>query len=378
MPMTQCRSFNGYKPCGKNDVCDAKCPSFSVATTRVLLIHLEALGAVMRSTALLPAIRRKFQNAHITWVTQKPADVLLKNNSMVDRVLTTTPEDLLQLSALEFDVALVIDKGLKAAGVLKQTSADLVYGFTVDARSGAVLPATAAAEELWEIGLSDQKKFFENQKPETRLAHEALELGPWRRDEYVLQLSREEKDEAEIRRQIWSEKNQRLVVGLNTGCSNVIPYKKVSVEMHRELAGKLSQLGYAVVLLGGREDTAANQKIADGLEIIQSSTEGGMRDGMVSMQACDVIVSGDSLGMHMAIALKKWTVAWFGPTCAHEIDLYDRGVRLLTSAPCSPCWKRSCNKTPMCYDLVSTNEIIEGVRAGDTRIDRSNEQCLKP
>jgi heptosyltransferase-2 len=99
---------------------------------------------------------------------------------------------------------------------------------------------------------------------------------------------------------------------------------------------------------------------------------------MISMDACDVVVSGDSLGMHMAIALKKWTVAWFGPTCAHEIDLYDRGVHVLTAAPCSPCWKRSCNRTPMCYDRVSTTDIIQGVRAGQNAIDRLNEQCLIP
>src|SRR4051812_34465650 len=132
MPMTDCRHFNGYKPCGKSEICDALCPSLSVPTSRILLIHLEAIGAVVRSTALLPAIRRKFPGCHLTWVTQKPCDQLLKHNPYVDRVLTTTQDDLLQLSALEFDVALVIDKSLKAAGVLKQTQADMVFGFQVD------------------------------------------------------------------------------------------------------------------------------------------------------------------------------------------------------------------------------------------------------
>ena len=47
------------------------------------------------------------------------------------------------------------------------------------------------------------------------------------------------------------------------------------------------------------------------------------------MNACDIVVSGDSLGMHMAIGLKKWVVAWFGPTCHQEIDLYDRGAKFL-------------------------------------------------
>jgi hypothetical protein len=120
-PVVECRHFNGYKPCGKSEICDPLCPHMSVPSIRILVIHLEALGAVMRSTALLPAVRRKYPGAHITWITQKPAHHLLAENPLIDRVLTTDADDLLKLSVLEFDIALVIDKGQKSAGVLKLT-----------------------------------------------------------------------------------------------------------------------------------------------------------------------------------------------------------------------------------------------------------------
>jgi heptosyltransferase-2 len=386
MPITNCRFFNGYKPCGKSEICDALCPHLSIPTTRILVVHLEALGAVMRSTALLPAIRRKFPGSHLTWVTQKPADQLLQNNPFVDRVLTTTTEDLLQLSALEFDVAFVIDKSMKATGVLRHTKADLVYGFQAEPSTGAILPATAAARELWEIGLSDRKKFFENKKTETRLIHEALELGPWRRDEYVLRLSEAERRAVHDRRRAWAGadrvgRSDKIIVGLNTGCSNVIPNKKLSIEMHRELIRRLvnhDQFSFRVVLLGGKEDAIRNQRIGHELEVVHSDTQRGLRDGIVSLAACDLVVTGDSLGMHLAIALQKWTVAWFGPTCAHEIDLYDRGVHVLTQASCSPCWKRSCDRKPMCYDLVSVDELIAGVEAAVTSIQRGPEVVTVP
>jgi len=378
MPMTECRHFNGYKPCGKSEICDSLCPHLNVPTVRILLIHLEALGAVTRSTALLPAIRRKHPGAHVTWVTQKPADQILANHPMIDRVLTTTADDLLQLSALEFDIAYVIDKGLKAAGVLKMTKADLVFGFTVDSHTGAVLPATDAARELWEIGLSNKKKFFENRKPETRLAHEALELGPWLRDDYHVRLTTAERAEAERRRAEWAQ-GAPFVVGLNTGCSGVIQYKKLTIEAQREIAQRLIALGgFRVVLLGGKEDSDRNERIGQGLDVVQTPTQGGLRDGIVSVAACDIVVTGDSLGLHLAIALKKWAVAWFGPTCAHEIDLYDRGVSLVTSASCSPCWKRSCDKNPMCYDLVSIDEIVQGVQAGARLIQSEKDSCRLP
>jgi heptosyltransferase-2 len=368
MAITDCRFFSGYKPCGLSESCDAGCPSLSIPSTRILFIHLEALGAVVRSTALLPAIRRKYPNCHITWVTQKPADQLLKNHPMIDRVLTTTSDDLLALSVLEFDVAFNIDKGLKSAGILKLIKADMIFGFQVDARTGAVLPATPAAGELWEIGLSNYKKFHLNRKPETRLAHEALELGIWMRDPYSLSLGSEEKKEAAVRRAQWT-RGEQLVVGINTGCSGVIPYKKLSIEVHRELIERLQTFPQlSLVLLGGSEDTIRNQRIGHGLRVIQSPTELGLRDGLASVEACDVVVTGDSLGMHMAIALKKWTVAWFGPTCAHEIDLYERGEHVQSEASCSPCWKRSCSRSPMCYDLVSIEEIVSAIFNGEAHL----------
>ena len=378
MPMIECRHFNGYKPCGKSEICDSLCPQLSVPPVRILMIHLEALGAVTRSTALMPAIRRRHPGAHITWITQKPADQILANHPMIDRVMTTTADDMLQLSALEFDLAYVIDKGQKAAGVLKATKADMVYGFVVDARTGAVLPATDSARELWEIGLSDRKKFYENTKPETRLAHEALDLGPWLRDEYHVRLTSAERVEAGRRRIEWAG-SRPFVVGINTGCSGIIQAKKLTVEAQREIVRRLSKLGgFRVVLLGGKEDSLRNERIGAGLDVVQTPTDQGLRDGIISVAACDIVVSGDSLGMHLAIALQKWTVAWFGPTCAHEIDLYDRGVRVLTGASCSPCWKRNCDKSPMCYDLVSIDEIVTGVEAGARRILAERDSCPLP
>jgi heptosyltransferase-2 len=331
------------------------------------------MGAVVRSTALLKAIHRKFPGAQITWVTTSPLQHLLKGHELIDRVLTTSIEDLLSLSALEFDVALCIDKSLAAAGVVRSAQAKKTFGFRVESLTGAILPATEAATELWQIGLSNHKKFFENQKPETQLICEALELE-YRREDYDLSLTEAETKEAQRRRRSWL-RNHRAIVGLNTGCSPVIAYKKLTVEAHRKLIGLLEAMDVQVVLLGGPEDTERNLQIAKGLDAIATPTEKGLRDGMVSIAACDVVVTGDSLGMHLAIAMKRWVVAWFGPTCAHEIELYDRGAKVLASAPCAPCWRRSCQKETMCYDLVDLKEIAAAVSKG---IDWTTSSFTQP
>jgi heptosyltransferase-2 len=365
MALTGCRYFSGYKPCGKSANCNESCVHKDIPTTSILIVHLGAIGAVARSTSLLPAIKRKYPSSRIYWITDAPADQLLKNNNYIDRVLTSDFEGLMTLKAMEFDVGFVIDKSLKAQGLLKSTQVDIVYGFVCEGRTGAIVPATPSAKELWEIGLSNQKKFFENQKAETQLCIEALELGPYQRDEYHLPLSDGEIRESLRRANVYRREQSQPVIGFNTGCSSHIPYKKWTVEYHRKVIEDLLELGYKnIVLLGGKEDSERNRQISASLDIIESPTETGLRDGMISVEACDIVVTGDSLGMHLAIARKKYVIAWFGPTCSHEIDIYDRGTKLVTQAACSPCWKRHCNQQQMCYDQVSLVDIRHAIEAG--------------
>ena len=371
MAEIQCRHFNGYKPCGKGTDCErSACRSYESVGTRVLIIHLEALGAVLRSTALLKAVRREFSRPQITWVTKAPAADLLQNLHRVDRVLSISPEDLLKLSALEFDVALVIDKSLAAAGVLKIPAVREVRGFRADPVHGAIVPANPEAFELWQLGLDNRRKFFGNEKSEQHLVHEALRLGPYTRDSYEVRLSEAELELAHARRRTWAPEGG-IVIGINTGCSATLPAKRLSIEGHRRLITRivgdpLWRGSSSVVLLGGPQDSERNERIAQDLPVVLSPTHKGLRDGLASVAACDLVFSGDSLGMHMAIGLGKWVVAWFGPTCAQEIDLYGRGVKIRTRAACSPCWKRVCREPVMCYDQIDFDHVLAALAQGRT------------
>lgn len=364
MALTGCRYFNGYKPCGKSLRCDESCTSADIPDVQILLIHLGAMGAVVRSTALLAPIKRKYPSSHITWITDAPMDKLLNANPFIDRVALSDYASLLELKAKDYDVAFVVDKSARAVGIEKFLNAKQVFGFTSDLRSGGIIPASAAAEELWGLGLSNEKKFHENQKAETQLVIEALELGPFLRDEYYLPLSLDELVGANFHRQEWRKDVAQPVIGINTGCSPQMPAKKFTVEFHRQIIREMLKQGFHnLVLLGGPEDRVRNQQIAEGLPVFQSATDQGPRRGLQFIEACDVVLTGDSLGLHLAVARKKFVVAWFGPTCPQEIDLYDRGLKILTKAACSPCWKKNCQMDTMCYDQVELKQIMAALQS---------------
>lgn len=385
---TRCRYFNGYKPCDRNTTCDAACGSRDLLSTSILIIHLGAMGAVVRSTALLAGIRRKYPNSQITWVTDAPMDQFLRGHKQIDHVLVNSHEGLLALRGRAFDVALVIDKSAAASGILAMTKANEVFGFVTEPQFGKIRPATPAAEELYALGLSNHKKFFVNQKTENQLVFEALELGDYRRERYDFSLTPDEQTSARLRHQEWQVHPDQPVIAFNTGCGPLMPTKKWTVAFHRQVIQRLFVLGYEnIVLLGGPEDEARNFEIARGMPVICSPCRAGLRDGAVSIAACDIVLSGDSFGMHLAIALDRFVVAWFGPSCIQEIDLFDHGVKLQAQIACSPCWKRSCereqNGETMCYESVSVEQIERALCkvAKDWQKERSVlrlAQCKQP
>ncbi|MGB0641676.1 MAG: glycosyltransferase family 9 protein, partial [Myxococcota bacterium] len=236
-----------------------------------------------------------------------------------------------------------------AGALAMQVQAKERRGFGLDA-SGSIVPLNQEAQHLFDLGLNNDLKFRKNQRTDPDLLAEALGFVHLR-DGYHLPLTAPTSGPA--RR-----------VGFNTGCGPTWPYKKlglgVTVEAIRLI---VDQTNEPVLLLGGPEDDEDHVQLKSmlGDRVERSSLAQGLKHGASEINRCDVVVSGDSLGMHMAIALEKHVVAWFGVTCPQEIDLYDRGLKVLADVGCAPCWKPECTQAEPCRDKVDPVWISDAV-----------------
>jgi len=350
-----CRYFNGYKPCAHKRPCDG-CTHYSQVKTRICVVSLEALGAVLRSTVLLEPIRKKYPDAHITWITYPSAKSLLDHNPLIDRLLVVDGKNSQVFDHLSFDVLMAVDKSLEAGALAERISAKQKFGFGLSP-DGYIRPLNPEATYQYSLGLDDHLKFKVNQKPETQQITESMAM-PWERSEYILNLTDAERAEVAKRRAQVLRPGTKGIIGYNTGCSLLFPYKKFTVERGIDVikAWREKYPDFTVALLGGREDTerqaAMKAAFADDDRVVNTPTTDGLRSGILWMATADMVLSGCSLGMHIAIALKKHVIAWFGVSCLQEVDLYDRGARLQAEVSCSPCWRKSCDNTPKCYDKV--------------------------
>jgi ADP-heptose:LPS heptosyltransferase len=357
-----CRFFTGYKPCAHKRPC-SNCPFYEVAPQRIAVLSLEAMGAVLRATCLLPAILRRYPKAHITWITLPQCQPLLAENPLIHRTIAVHANTAALLRHLKFDVLYAVDKSLEAGALAEQIQAIEKYGFGLSVL-GAIRPFNESADYQFQLGLDDNLKFYQNSKPETQQLTETMGLE-WRRDPYVLELTAaERKTVAGYRRSLPGAK----VIGYNTGCSILYPYKKLTVSRSIELvaAWRREFPEYSVLLLGGPEDTERQAQIKAAFIsdtfVVNSPTREGLRSGILWMDAADLVFSGCSLGMHIAIGLGKPVIAWFGVSCAQEIDLYDKGIKIQSPVTCAPCWRKSCDQEKKCFEEVSVGSCIDATK----------------
>ncbi len=362
---TNCIKFSGYKPCAPYKICEGCEESYPVKQ-HILMISLEAQGAVLMSTSLLYAIKRKYPESCLIWITRPEAMPLLENNLLIDRVLPWDNENRMLLGQMQFDIAISLDKSLHAGAFMNTVNAEKKYGFGLSSR-GCIIPLNKGAMYNYRLGLNDSMKFHENKRTVVDMLHETVEL-PYEGERYALDLTEEESNY----KNQWMEETgisqDDIVIGFNTGCSNLFPNKKMTVAQHVTLIKMLYDYNpeLKVVLLGGREDTERNreiQKLCQGRTMNTPTTE-GLRRGIIYVDLADIVVSGDSLGMHIAIGLGKYAVAWFGLACAEEIDMFGRGKKIRSGVSCEPCCKKTCDDLKCLRELPLQdiyNAVIQGI-----------------
>ncbi|MFQ5627992.1 MAG: glycosyltransferase family 9 protein, partial [bacterium] len=212
-----CKLFTGYKPCLPYKTCEG-CPDPQPFGKKILIVNLDNIGAVLMTTAQLPGVKRVYPENTIYWLTQKMCMPALEHNPYLHEVFPWSDESRMILRAMQFDLVLNADKNRNSCAFVGEIDAQEKRGFGLN-ENGATVPLNAGAEYNFLLGAHDYLKFRENKRTAQDILAETWEI-PYARDEYVLQLTEDERTKCESWRAELGLNDARLVVGLNTGCSN--------------------------------------------------------------------------------------------------------------------------------------------------------------
>jgi lipopolysaccharide heptosyltransferase I len=337
---------------------------------KILIVKLGSIGDIIHTLPALAAIRKAMPQAEISWVVERRASEILRDNPLLNTLievdtkalrrrlmsgetLRAPRQQLRQLRASAFDLALDFQGLLKSASIARLSGARRVFGFS---REGLREPASRL---LLSNSISISKNLHVIRK-NLALVRGSLRIAisddPGEL-EFPIATSPSHREEALTAAPAGSD-----YAILNPGGG--WPTKLWSTERFGRLADELwSHYGLRSLITYGPGEAHLAETV------LQSSNSGKARAVSVSLKGfyelakrAQVYVGGDTGPTHLAIAAGAPIVGLFGPTewwrngSLHPADIC---VERLDIDCRTDCHRRACSKW-ICMD-IEVDRVLQAV-----------------
>ena len=381
-----CIHFEGEKPCRPNKeagiFCD-NCSFYEIDETikepfpeiyevfpdniispknkQIIIVKLDAVGDVLRTTSILPSLKQKYPDSDITWITKERSFPVLRDNELIDEIYFAEEEPE-NIYAHDFDIAINLDSGRESCEIMNNIRAKECYGYYL--ANGKPYPFNKQALEWYLMGVDDNRKKA-NMKTYHRIIHEICMLE-YTGSKPSMNISREKKLSAELISEKFGLGNYDKFILINLGGGNRWQYKKWTKEGYAGLVNMLSETkkNYAIGVIAGDEDKDFYKDVLHMIgkndNIITFGYKNSMDDFMGIVYLADKIFTSDSLALHIATALNKYVVVITGPTSHTELDVFGRGKILFSDkVDCLTCYLNRCDKTVNCMNTIEAGEVLK-------------------
>ena len=372
--MKACRHFKGDRPCKYYWIDRSwncfECEHHNPYNERILLIKLDALGDVVRATALAEGIKKKYPNCQLSWLTVKDAVYFVESNPFVDRTLEYNTENARRLQFEKFDTIINLDKDPKATSMMMSFNSEDKRGYGLSSE-GHVVPLNDGSKYHYNICLDNYGGKTKNQKSYQELIFEVADLD-YDNEKPFFELDSERfKNFKESF--LYSDDNlqplyMKDLIILNTGCGPVYPHKKWTYDGYNKLIKRLSKDSECVVLLcGSKSEVELNKKLYDENKsdsLINLTDNYSIEEFSYLIKMANVIVTGDTVALHIAISLGTKIVSFFGPTPHQEVNLFGLGIKLFREElDCLNCYDQfPCPYDGKCMSLISDKDVYKSIR----------------
>ncbi|MEK6894932.1 MAG: glycosyltransferase family 9 protein [Nanoarchaeota archaeon] len=292
---------------------------------KTLISKLGALGDVVRTTVLLSEL-----NGEIHWLTSKAAKDILNSKKIKKVYIFENEDDKELLKQHEFDLILSLDEERAPLEYLKGIKTKKLIGHFLDGSDK--VDYTSECDYWLDMSFISRryskeeadKIKMQNQKSVPQIWTEMLG-HKWSSQEYDLGIKP------------LSEEQVRGTIGLIDVTESKWPNKYWAG--YPELKKRLQSDGYEVISLGMKPT---------------------IKEHIDDINGCELIVCGDTLGMHLALGLKKNLVTIFNCTPPNEI--YDYGRMKKIVSPLIGKYMFSRQNIPEAQSAVSVDEVYDAIK----------------
>lgn len=283
---------------------------------KILIIKLGADGDVIRTLPIAKAIKDKYPEAELHWLTRGDISSILENVPYIDKV-HALPFNLNQ----KFNILYNFDIERAALVLAKNVLADKKYGFY---KEGDYPASFNLGAEYYLNTVFDDEIKKTNKKTYQEMMFNLAEL-PVSNERYDLPLTEEQKRFAENYRETNHLKEN--IIGIHMGASSRWPSKVWHPSEMKRFISLVSDLGFDVILFGGPNEADTHpafvQELArSGANIHRNNPHNSKEEFIALLSLCSRVICSDSLALHIAIGLGKKVTCLFFCTSPDEVEGY--------------------------------------------------------
>lgn len=336
------------------------------APRRILIVRLSALGDVVLSSGLIPALRARWPEAQLSWLVEAPAAPLLRAHPDLHELIIAPRAEWKRLlkqkqyAALwralrDFRQALrerQFDLVVDPQGLLKSA---VLGWFTAAPRRVLLKPREGshwlATESLREPAPGDEA-----------IGHEyralAVHLGA-PPEQFQLSLCLGDAVQASVEQRLAGQPWRDRIAVLAAFTTR--PQKHWFDERWQALSARLLAAGLQPILLGGPGDRDAAARLCAGAPGLLNWVGELPLDASAALIGRAALLIGVDTGLtHMAMAQRRPTVALFGSTVPYRRGPGPEAQVLYRALPCSPCHRQpSCGGRFDCMRQYSADEVAD-------------------
>jgi lipopolysaccharide heptosyltransferase I len=347
---------------------------------KILFVKLGSIGDIVHTLPSLAAVRRALPRAEISWVVERRAAEILRDNPLVNRLievdtkamrrwpvsgetLLAPRQQLRRLRASSFDTALDFQGLLKSAAIARLSGARLRYGFAREAlrepASRFLLTKTIAVPLQSHVIVKN-----------LTLAAGALGISvPASAAEFEFPIAVSDAHEAEAEEAIKDFETGFAILNPGGGW----PTKLWSAERFGQLSDELwTQHGLHSIVTYGPGELELAQSVTSASRLKRAHARSLSLKGFYALaKRASVYIGGDTGPTHLAVAANAPVVGLFGPTewwrngsprvvdiCVERNDIECR----------TDCHRRSCSNW-ICMEI----EVARVFDAVSERLRRARE-----
>lgn len=330
---------------------------------RILVIKMSALGDIIHALPSLYALRQLYPDAHISWLVEPQfADILPGEPYINEKIIfykndlkkKTLKQKLSYLRQLRKDLHkhkfdLVID----LQGLMKSSLIALLSGCNnrigyCDMREGSFLFTKSI------YGKNSSGHVVQRYLDVVRYLGANI-------DEVKFPLPDFSLEEEKMKHMLLDAGIIDNFVIFFPGASWIT--KEWPLESYAELAKKIIELGFSVVLSGSLADIEKGEKIqsmVNSSKLLNAIGKTTIMDIIGLAKMASMCIGADTGPLHIAAAIGTPTISLFGPSSSGRTSVYGELNKVVaTTVLCSPCFKRKCPKEFICMNMISVDDVFK-------------------